>query len=82
VRGRVRERLVARWAEKASLMYGLGMSNNGTGLVLAASVGAPAEALLPVLVYNLVQHLVAAAVNRATTRADRGAVPPTGTAPP
>jgi predicted Na+-dependent transporter len=47
------------------------MSNNGTGLVLAASVGVPGEALLPVLVYNLIQHLVAGAVTRVATRADR-----------
>src|SRR5262249_3346517 len=53
-------------AEEASLMYGLGMSNNGTGLVLAASLGVPPEALLPVLVYNLVQHLVAGVVSRMT----------------
>jgi BASS family bile acid:Na+ symporter len=71
-------RLVARClgagrAEAAALMYGLGMSNNGTGLVLAASVGAPAEALLPVLVYNLVQHLVAGAVSRTAVRAEYGA---------
>jgi predicted Na+-dependent transporter len=50
-------------------MYGLGMSNNGTGLVVAASVGVPAEALLPVLVYNLVQHLLAGAAARWLGRA-------------
>jgi BASS family bile acid:Na+ symporter len=61
-------------AEEASLMYGLGMSNNGTGLVLAASLGVPPEALLPVLVYNLVQHLVAGAAGRVSApgRAARG----------
>jgi BASS family bile acid:Na+ symporter len=75
-------RLVAGWlgagrAEASSLMYGLGMSNNGTGLVLAASVGVPPEAVLPVLVYNLVQHLVAGAVNRVATRSDRTVPSPT-----
>jgi BASS family bile acid:Na+ symporter len=48
---------------RAALMFGLGMSNNGTGLVLASTVlaGLP-RAVLPVIVYNLVQHLVAGAV--------------------
>jgi BASS family bile acid:Na+ symporter len=43
-----------------ALMFGLGMSNNGSGLVLAgiALAGHP-EAMVPILVYNLVQHLVA-----------------------
>lgn len=51
--------------EGRSLVFGLGMTNNGTGLVLAGSVlaGAPA-AVVPVLAYNLIQHLVAGAVSR------------------
>jgi BASS family bile acid:Na+ symporter len=51
-------------AQKRSLLFGLGMSNNGTGMVLAGSAlpGLP-EAVLPVLAYNLIQHLVAGGVN-------------------
>src|SRR5215471_10425999 len=46
--------------QEAALVFGLGMSNNGTGLVVAT--GALPEhplVLLPILSYNLVQHLVA-----------------------
>jgi BASS family bile acid:Na+ symporter len=45
---------------RTALMFGLGMSNNGTGLVLAgvALAGLP-KVMLPVILYNLVQHLVA-----------------------
>jgi BASS family bile acid:Na+ symporter len=61
---------LARWLktdepQQRSLMFGLGMNNNGTGLVLAsASLAAFPEAVLPVLTYNLVQHLVAGTVHR------------------
>ena len=50
-------------AQRTALMYGLGMNNNGTGLVLAgtALAGRP-RVLLPVILYNLVQHLVAGTV--------------------
>jgi BASS family bile acid:Na+ symporter len=48
-----------------SLMCGLGMNNNGTGLVLAASaLGSLPWAVVPVLAYNLVQHVVAGVVAR------------------
>jgi BASS family bile acid:Na+ symporter len=51
--------------QQRSLMFGLGMNNNGTGLVLASmALAAVPCAVLPVLVYNLVQHLVASAVQR------------------
>jgi BASS family bile acid:Na+ symporter len=44
-------------------MFGLGMNNNGTGLVLAATaLSAYPRVLQPVILYNLVQHLVAAGV--------------------
>jgi BASS family bile acid:Na+ symporter len=48
-----------------SLVFAMGMSNNGTGIVLACSAlaGLPG-AVLPVLIYNLVQHLVAGGVKR------------------
>lgn len=50
---------------RASLMFGLGMNNNGTGLVLA-SVALPEhpQVMLPIIVYNLTQHLVASLVER------------------
>lgn len=51
--------------ETASLMFGLGMNNNGAGLVLASTAMADhAGILLPVILYNLVQHFVAALVDR------------------
>src|SRR5262249_23130134 len=47
-------------AQRISLMFGLGMNNNGTGLVLA-SLALPhlPQVMLPIIFYNLVQHLVA-----------------------
>jgi BASS family bile acid:Na+ symporter len=51
-------------AQRAALMFGLGMNNNGTGLVLAATaLAAHPRVLLPVIGYNLVQHLVAGGVD-------------------
>jgi bile acid:Na+ symporter, BASS family len=46
-------------------MFGLGMNNNGAGVVIAsfALPGHP-QAMLPIIFYNLVQHLVASAVLR------------------
>jgi bile acid:Na+ symporter, BASS family len=50
---------------QTSLMFGLGMNNNGTGLVLAAAALAHLpDVMLPIILYNLVQHVVAAAVDR------------------
>jgi BASS family bile acid:Na+ symporter len=47
-------------ARRTALMFGLGMSNNGSGLVLAGlALAAHPQAMLPIIVYNLVQHLVA-----------------------
>jgi BASS family bile acid:Na+ symporter len=52
-------------AQCASLMFGLGMNNNGTGLVLATMALADhPRVLLPIIFYNLVQHLVAGCVDR------------------
>jgi CHASE3 domain sensor protein/predicted Na+-dependent transporter/predicted MFS family arabinose efflux permease len=50
--------------QQAALLFGLGMNNNGTGMVLASSAlaGRP-EVLLLVVCYNLVQHLVAGGVD-------------------
>jgi BASS family bile acid:Na+ symporter len=52
-------------AQRTSLMFGLGLNNNGTGLVLAsmALAGHP-RVMLPVILYNLIQHLVAGATQK------------------
>lgn len=51
-------------AERVSLMYGLGMNNNGTGLVLASLVlSSYPRIMVPIIFYNLVQHLVAGTVH-------------------
>ncbi|HEV8071438.1 MAG TPA: bile acid:sodium symporter [Planctomycetaceae bacterium] len=56
--------------ETASLMFGLGMNNNGTGLVLASMALADhPRVLLPIIFYNLVQHLGAGIVDRLLCRA-------------
>ncbi len=52
-------------AERASLLFGLGMRNNGAGLVLVATVvPEPEIVLLPIILYNLIQHLGAGIVDR------------------
>jgi bile acid:Na+ symporter, BASS family len=50
--------------QQISLMFGLGMNNNGTGLVLA-TVALPQfpSVMLPIILYNLTQHLVAGSVD-------------------
>jgi len=51
--------------DRVSLMFGLGMKNTGAALVLAAiTLGDHPQIMLPILFYNLVQHLVAASVDR------------------
>lgn len=51
-------------SDQIALMFGLGMNNNGTGLVLAAMTLADhPQVLLPIIFYNLVQHLVAGTVD-------------------
>jgi len=53
------------FAQRASLMFGLGMTNNGTGLVIAASALPHHPAVMvPIIFYNLVQHVVAAVTDR------------------
>jgi BASS family bile acid:Na+ symporter len=50
--------------ETVSLMFGLGMNNNGTGLVIASlALADHPQVMLPIIFYNLVQHLVASAVD-------------------
>jgi BASS family bile acid:Na+ symporter len=59
----VAQPLGATSGQRNALMFGLGMNNNGTGLVLAASaLAAYPRVMQPIILYNLVQHLVAAAV--------------------
>jgi BASS family bile acid:Na+ symporter len=54
-------------AERVSLMYGLGMNNNGTGLVLASlALSSFPRIMVPIILYNIVQHLVAGAVHHMT----------------
>jgi BASS family bile acid:Na+ symporter len=53
--------------QRVSLMFGLGMNNNGTGLVLASmALGSSPIMMLPVILYNLVQHLAAGCVSSLT----------------
>jgi bile acid:Na+ symporter, BASS family len=48
-----------------ALMFGLGMNNNGTGLVMASlALAEHPRVLLPIIFYNLAQHLVAGAADR------------------
>ena len=50
----------ANSSEKVSLVFGLGMNNNGTGLVLASvALADHPQVMLPIIFYNLMQHLVA-----------------------
>lgn len=50
--------------DMASLMFGLGMNNNGTGLVLVSvSLADHPQVMLPIIFYNLVQHLTASFVD-------------------
>lgn len=58
--------------QQISLTFGLGMSNNGTGLVIAtAALPGHPLVLLPMLFYNLVQHLVAGFIDRRFFSKDR-----------
>jgi BASS family bile acid:Na+ symporter len=56
--------LQADQGQRTSLMFGLGLTNNGTGLILASMIlaGHP-RIMLPVILYNLIQHLVAGIVD-------------------
>jgi BASS family bile acid:Na+ symporter len=66
--------LTARWLrvdlpQQVSLMFGLGMNNNGSGLVLASlALADHPRVLLPIIFYNLVQHLIAGCVDRILNR--------------
>jgi len=61
---------------RASLMYGLGRNNNGTGLVLASMALADhPRVMLPIILYNLVRQVAAGVVGqtigRGSDRPDR-----------
>jgi BASS family bile acid:Na+ symporter len=60
-------------ARRIALCYGIGMRNNGAGLVLVGTIfrGYP-EIMLPVIFYNIIQHAAAAVVDRATRGGRRG----------
>jgi BASS family bile acid:Na+ symporter len=52
-------------SDQASLMFGLGMYNTGTGLVLATSaLSAHPAVLLPLIFYTLMQQVIAAVIDR------------------
>ena len=56
-------------ADRVSLMYGLGMNNNGTGLVMASLVLVSyPRVMVPIIFYNLAQHLVAGSIQVVTSR--------------
>ncbi len=57
-------------SRQAPLIFGIGMNNNGTGLVVAGSAmaGYPLV-LVPILLYNLLQHVAAGVADRLLLRA-------------
>ena len=57
--------LKAKTSQCYALMFGVGMNNNGTALVLAslAFVNQP-KILIPIILYNLVQNLIASGASR------------------
>ena len=65
--------------QSAALIFGLGMNNNGTGLVLASiALGSHPQVMLPIIVYNLVQHLIAGAVDALLRRSKPDPTNPSG----
>lgn len=51
-------------ADQSSLMFGLGMNNNGTGLVLASmALSNHPSIMIPIIFYNLVQQVIAGIVD-------------------
>jgi BASS family bile acid:Na+ symporter len=56
-------------SEQSALIFGLGMNNNGTDLVLASMALADhPQVMLPIIFYNLVQHFVAGSVGCVLSR--------------
>ena len=57
--------------QRTALMFGIGMSNNGTGLVLASvALASRPLVMLPIIAYNLIQHLVAGGVHALLRRSN------------
>jgi BASS family bile acid:Na+ symporter len=68
--------------DRISLMFGLGMNNNGTGLVLASiALSSYPNIMVPIIFYNLVQHIAAGTLreimNRKATKALELLIPAT-----
>lgn len=62
-------RFHARHGDQTAMMFGLGMNNNGTGLVLAqAMIPEHPRVLLAIIFYNLVQQVGAGIVDRSRRR--------------
>jgi BASS family bile acid:Na+ symporter len=69
--------LKATPSQRTALMFGLGMNNNGTGLVLASmSLADHPRVMLPIIFYNLAQHLIAGIVDRLVCRRPEQAARP------
>jgi bile acid:Na+ symporter, BASS family len=62
--------LKAKTAQCCALMFGVGMNNNGTALVLAslAFVNQP-KILVPIILYNLVQNIIASGASHLSSSA-------------
>lgn len=61
----IAKRFRAGKAQRTSLMFGLGMNNNGTAMVLVSSVSSQLpEIMLSIIFYNLLQHFAAGIVDR------------------
>lgn len=59
------KKLKADPAEKASLMFGLGMNNNGSGLVLSSiALADHPHVMIPIIFYNLSQQVFAGLVDK------------------
>lgn len=59
----------AERGDRISLMFGMGLNNNGTGMVLASvALADHALVLVPIIFYNLVQQIAAGVVDRAMRR--------------
>lgn len=55
--------------EQASLVFGLGMNNNGTGLVLSSmALSDHPLVMLPIIFYNLTQQFVAGVIDKVMSR--------------
>ena len=59
--------------DSTSLMFGLRMNNNGTGLVLASlALSSYPNIMVPIIFYNLIQQIVAGIVNEAMNKRASG----------